>query len=96
MLLRLIFPAGLAKLMSYPPALSDLTLAPQSSNRRFASDRTEGNMSAGQQCGELIGTSNSLNPARLSSAIASIAECDHRYENVEINIWQSPAMKYGF
>jgi hypothetical protein len=62
--------------------LSDLTLAAQSCKRFFASDRMAGVISSGQQCGELIGTSKTLNPLRLRSQIASIAVADQMYENV--------------
>ena len=82
MLLRRMFAPGLAKLMSYPPALSDLILAPQSLNLAFMAERSVVESSSGQQCGELIGTSNVLYPLSTSSTIASIAVDDHRYENV--------------
>jgi hypothetical protein len=85
-LLRLIFEPGLARLMSYPPALSDLTLAAQSCKRFFASERMTGVISSGQQCGELIGTSKTLKPWRLRSHIASIAVEDQMYENVSMII----------
>jgi hypothetical protein len=66
--------------------LSDLTLAPQSRNRRLASERVAGDISSGQQCGELIGISKTRYPLRLRSQIASIAFADQRYENVEMII----------
>jgi hypothetical protein len=46
--------------MSYPPALSDLTLAVLSCSRFFASERIIDDISSGQQWGELTGTSNTL------------------------------------
>lgn len=72
-LLRRIFAAGLARLISYPPAFSDLTLAPWSCSCFLASDRMPVDISSGQQCGELTGTSNTLKPWPMSSDIASIA-----------------------
>jgi hypothetical protein len=74
--------------MSYPPALSDLTPAPQSCKRFVPSDRMAGVISSGQQCGELIGTSKTLNPRRPRSHIASIAVADQMYENVLMIIWR--------
>jgi hypothetical protein len=72
--------------MSYPPALSDLTLTPQSCKRFFPSERMAGVISSGQQCGELIGTSKTLKPWRLMSHIVSTAVADQMYENVLIII----------
>src|SRR5215217_642961 len=73
MLLRLILAPGLARFMSYPPALSDLTVAAQSCSRFFASERIFDDISSGQQCGELTGTSKTLYPLRVSSDMASMA-----------------------
>src|SRR5689334_2817428 len=77
-----MFAPGLARLMSYPPALSDLIVAPYSFSRDFMAERSVEGISSGQQCGELIGTSKVRYPLSTSSAIASIAVDDHRYEKV--------------
>src|SRR6188472_2008055 len=70
MLLRRMLAPGLARLMSYPPAFSDRMLAPHPSSFALVAERSESEISSGQQCGEPIGTSNVLYPLSTSSAIA--------------------------
>src|SRR5215218_11379771 len=53
-------------------------------------ERSEVEISSGQQCGELIGTSKVSYPLSTNSAIASIAVDDHRYENVLIIMSEHP------
>src|SRR5438132_1610600 len=78
MLLRRMLAPGLAKLMSYPPAFSDLMVAPYSTSLARVAERSGAVISSGQQCGELIGTSKVLYPLSTNSAMASIAVDDHR------------------
>jgi len=64
--------------MSYPPAFSDLILAPQSLSLALTAARSDLDISTGQQGGELIGTSKVLYPLSTNSVIASIAVDDHK------------------
>src|SRR6476620_3107718 len=78
MLLRRMLAPGLARLMSYPPAFSDRIVAPHPSSLALVAERSESEISSGQQCGELTGTSKVVYPLSTSSVIASIAVVDHR------------------
>src|SRR5690349_8078241 len=78
MLLRRMLAPGLARLMSYPPALSDRMRAPDRSSLALMAERSASVISSGQQCGELIGTSKVLYPLSNSSVIALIAVVDQR------------------
>src|SRR3989442_5896994 len=55
-------------------------------------ERPELDISSGQQCGELIGTSKVEYPLSTSSAMASIAVDDHRYENVLMITSKHPSL----
>jgi hypothetical protein len=53
-------------------------------------ERSEAEISSGQQCGELIGTSKVSYPLSTNSTMASIAVVFHRYENVLMIISKRP------
>src|SRR3954453_10960848 len=90
MLLRRMFAPGLARLMSYPPAFSDRIVAPYPSSFALMAERSASEISSGQQCGELMGTSKVVYPLSTSSVMALIAVVDHRYENVLMIILDCP------
>lgn len=57
-------------------------MAPFSLSVASIAERSELEISSGQQCGELMGTSKVLYPFWTNSDIASVAVADQRYENV--------------